>query len=53
MRLIKRRFFIKNEFTIEIIGKNTVKLFILINNIVRIERIIYVPNYNFNFILLG
>jgi len=53
MRLIKRRFFVTNGFIIEIIGKNTVKLFILINNIVRIEGIIYVPDCNFNLILLG
>jgi len=53
MRLIKRRFFIANEFTIEIIDKNTVKLFIPINNIVRIEKIIYALNCNFNLILLG
>jgi len=53
MRLIKRRFFITNGSTIEIIGKNIIKLFIPINNIVRIEKVIYVPNCNFNLILLG
>jgi len=53
MRLIKRRFFITNESTIEIIGKNIINFFISINNIVRIERIIYVLNCNFNLILLG
>jgi len=53
MRLIKRRFFVINEFIIEIIDKNTVKLFTSINNIVRIEKIIYVLNCNFNLILLN
>jgi len=53
MRPIKRRFFIINGFIIEAIGKNTVKLFISINNIVRIEGIMYAPNCNFNLILLG
>jgi len=53
IRLIKRRFFVINEFTIEIINKNIIKLFISINNIVRIEKVIYALNYNFNLILLG
>jgi len=53
MRPIKRRFFITNGFTIETIGKNTVKLFIPTNNIVQIKKVIYVPNCNFNLILLG
>jgi len=53
MRLIKRRFFIVNGFIIEAIDKGTVKNFISINNIVRIEEVIYALNCNFNLILLG
>jgi len=53
MRLIKRRFYIINGFTIEAIGKSTIKKIISINNIVKIKRIIYILNCNFNFILLS
>jgi len=53
MRPIKRRFFVADGFIIEIIGKSTVELFIPINNIIRIEGVIYAPDCDFNLILLG
>ena len=53
MRLIKRRFFVADGSTIETIGKNTIKLFTSINNIVRIEKVIYALDCDFNLILLG
>jgi len=53
MRLIKRQFYVANKYIIKAIGENIIKLFILNNKIVRIEGIIYAPEYNFNLIFLN
>jgi len=53
MRLIKRQFYVTNKFIIKIIGEGIIKLFIPSDKIVRIEGIIYAPEYNFNLIFLS
>jgi len=53
MRLIKRQFYVINKFIIKIIGEDIIKFFILSNKIVRIEEVIYAPEYNFNLIFLN
>jgi len=42
-----------NKFTIEIIEKEIIKLFIPSDKIVQIEKIIYALKYNFNLIFWG
>ncbi len=53
MRPIKRQFFIINKFIIKIIGEGIIKNFILINNIVRIEKVIYILKYDFKLAFLN
>jgi len=52
MKLIKRQFFVTNKSIIEAVGEGAVKFLIPNNDIVRIEKIIYAPDYDFNLILL-
>jgi len=44
---------VANKFIIEVIGEDVIKLSTPNNGVVRIEKIIYAPDCDFNLILLG